>query len=70
MAVRRRKPKDQSSQFTSMGWASFDRHHNLAHSKSRRGNCHDNAVAESLIDREARINDPTIAAALVAIERA
>lgn len=54
MAVWRRKPKqrvlihsDQGSQFTSMDWAAFIRAHNLEHSMSRRGNCHDNAVAES-----------------------
>lgn len=62
MAVWRRKPKetvlihsDQGSQFTSMNWASFLKHHNLEHSMSRRGNCHDNAVAEnffSLLKRE------------------
>ena len=46
---------DQGSQFTSMGWASFLKHHNLVHSMSRRGNCHNNAVAESfsnLLKRE------------------
>jgi putative transposase len=44
----------QGSQFTSMDWASFLKHHNLGHSMSRRGNCHDNAVAESfnLLKRE------------------
>ena len=54
MAVWRRKPKqrvlihsDQGSQFTSMDWAAFIRTHNLEHSMSGRGNCHDNAVAES-----------------------
>lgn len=54
MAVWRRKPKqrvlihsDQGSQFTSMEWAAFIRAHNLEHSMSRRGNCHDNAVAET-----------------------
>lgn len=62
MAVWRRKPKrkvlidsDQGSQFTSMDWASFLGAHNLKHSMSRRGNCHNNAVAESffnLIKRE------------------
>lgn len=62
MAVWCRKPKekllihsDQGSQFTSMDWASFVKHHNLEHSMSRRGNCHDNAVAEnffSLLKRE------------------
>ncbi|MCM2404397.1 IS3 family transposase, partial [Rhizobium sp. S153] len=57
MAVWRRKPRDQvlihsdqGSQFTSMDWASFLKHHNLAHSMSRRGNCHDNAVAESFFN--------------------
>jgi putative transposase len=57
MAVWRRKPKDkvlvhsdQGSQFTSMDWASFLRHHNLVHSMSRRGNCHDDAVAESFFN--------------------
>ena len=57
MAVRRRKPRhkvlihsDQGSQFTSMDWASFLSAHNLEHSMSRRGNCHDNAVAESFFN--------------------
>ncbi|MGV1948281.1 MULTISPECIES: IS3 family transposase [unclassified Agrobacterium] len=57
MAVWRRKPKekvlihsDQGAQFTSMDWASFLGHHNLVHSMSRRGNCHDNAVAESFFN--------------------
>ncbi len=57
MAVWKRKPKtrvlihsDQGSQFTSMDWASFLRAHNLEHSMSRRGNCHDNAVAESFFN--------------------
>ncbi|KQY41460.1 transposase [Rhizobium sp. Root483D2] len=57
MAVWRRKPKekvlvhsDQGSQFTSMDWASFLKHHSLVHSMSRRGNCHDNAVAESFFN--------------------
>ena len=57
MAVWRRKPQntvlvhsDQGSQFTSMDWASFLRHHNLVHSMSRRGNCHDNAVVESFFN--------------------
>jgi putative transposase len=57
MALLRRKPKnkvlvhsDQGSQFTSMDWASFLKHHNLEHSMSRRGNCHDNAVAESFFN--------------------
>ena len=57
MAVWRRKPRgtvlihsDQGSQFTSMDWASFLKHHNLEHSMSRRGNCHDNAVDESFFN--------------------
>ena len=57
MAIWRRKPQntvlvhsDQGSQFTSMGWASFLRRHNLTHSMSRRGDCHDNAVAESFFN--------------------
>lgn len=57
MAVWRRKPKDQvlvhsdqGSQFTSMERASFLEHHNLAHSMSRRGNRHDDAVAESFFN--------------------
>lgn len=57
MAVWRRKPmnkvlihSDQGSQFTSMDWASFLKAHNLEHSMSRRGNCHDNAVAESFFN--------------------
>jgi len=33
-----------------MDWASFLKHHNLEHSMSRRGNCHDNAVAESFFN--------------------
>jgi putative transposase len=32
------------------GLGSFLRHHNLVHSMSRRGNCHDNAVAESFFN--------------------
>ena len=54
MAVWRRKPKskvvirsDQGSQFTSLEWQSFLNTHNLEASMSRRGNCYDNAVAES-----------------------
>ena len=54
MAVWRRKPKskvvihsDQGSQFTSQEWGDFLKDHNLEASMSRRGNCYDNAVAES-----------------------
>ena len=53
MAVWRRKPKDkvrihsdQGSQFTSVDWVSFLKHHDLEHSMSR----HDNAVAESVFN--------------------
>jgi len=62
MAVWRRKPKqsvlihsDQGSQYTSHDWSEFLRAHKLQGSMSRRGNCHDNAVAESffqLLKRE------------------
>jgi putative transposase len=62
MAVWRRKPEgkvvvhsDQSSQYTSHDWDSFLKAHDLEGSMSRRGNCHDNAVAESffqLLKRE------------------
>ncbi|WP_181940572.1 IS3 family transposase [Klebsiella variicola] len=54
MAVWRRKPdsevivhSDQGSQYGSDDWQRFCRANNLAPSMSRRGNCHDNAVAES-----------------------
>lgn len=46
---------DQGSQFTGHEWQRFLRDHNLVSSMSRRGNCHDNAVAESffqLLKRE------------------
>jgi len=62
MAVRRRNPKttvvvhsDQGSQYTSREWSSFLQNHRLQGSMSRRGNCYDNAVAESffqLLKRE------------------
>jgi putative transposase len=38
---------DQGSQFSSYDWQDFLNTHNLQPSMSRRGNCHDNAVAES-----------------------
>ena len=54
MAVWRRKPRssvvvhsDQGSQYGSDDWRRFCVAHNLAPSMSRRGNCYDNAVAES-----------------------
>ena len=54
MAVWRRRPKagvvvhsDQGSQYGSDDWRRFCRDHGLTPSMSRRGNCWDNAVAES-----------------------
>lgn len=54
MAIWRRNPlkqvlvhSDQGSQYTSHEWQSFLKSHGLEGSMSRRGNCHDNAVAES-----------------------
>ena len=62
MAIWRRKPEnrvtvhsDQGSQYTSYEWQEFLEANGLAGSMSRRGNCHDNAVAESffqLLKRE------------------
>jgi len=46
---------DQGSQYSSADWRSFLKANNLVASMSRRGNCHDNAVAESffqLLKRE------------------
>ena len=46
---------DEGSQFSSYDWRDFLESHNLVQSMSRRGNCHDNAVAESffqLLKRE------------------
>ena len=55
MAVWRRRPapgvvvhSDQGSQFSSQEWRSFLEAHELVPSMSRRGNCYDNAVAESV----------------------
>ncbi len=54
MAVWRRKPQgrvivhsDQGSQYGSDDWVRFCKEHELDPSMSRRGNCWDNAVAES-----------------------
>ncbi|WP_173391449.1 IS3 family transposase [Thalassolituus oleivorans] len=62
MACWRRKPKgevivhsDQGCQYTSYDWQSMLKANNLTVSMSRRGNCHDNACAESffaLLKRE------------------
>ena len=61
-ALWRRRPEnkviihsDQGSQYTSQEWQSFLKNHHLESSMSRRGNCYDNAVAESffqLLKRE------------------
>ena len=53
MAVRRRRPRgtpihsDQGTQFGSDAWRRFCKSHRLEPSMSRKGNCWDNAVAES-----------------------
>ena len=54
MALWRRKPEhkvlihsDQGIQYTCSDWRKFLSENNLEASVSRRGNCHDNAVAES-----------------------
>jgi len=54
MALWRRRPKeevivhsDQGVQYTSGEWRSYLKANNMKASMSRRGNCHDNAVAES-----------------------
>ena len=62
MAVWQRKPphgllihSDQGSQFTGHEWQDFLNAHGIVCSMSRRGNCYDNAVAESffqLLKRE------------------
>jgi len=62
MAIWHRKPtnkvyihSDQGRQYTSTDWQRFLKDHNLICSMSRRGNCHDNAVAENffqLLKRE------------------
>lgn len=70
MALWRRKPKapvllhsDQGSQYSSHEWQAFLKANDLIGSMSRRGNCHDNACAESffqLLKRE-RIKRKTYA---------
>jgi putative transposase len=62
MELWRRNPKsqmlvlsDQGSQYTNHDWSAFLEAHGLQGSMSRRGNCHDNAVAETffqLLKRE------------------
>lgn len=46
----------QGSQYTSHGWDTFLKQHNLESSMSHRGNCHDNAVAESFLVTQMRKN--------------
>ncbi|NQY25630.1 MAG: DDE-type integrase/transposase/recombinase [Piscirickettsiaceae bacterium] len=56
MAVYQRQPKyevmvhsDQGRQYSSADYLEFLKEHKLTPSMSRRGNCHDNAVAESFL---------------------
>ena len=55
MAVRRRRPRrtlmhsDRGTQYGSDAWRRFCRAHRLEPSMSRKGNCWDNAVAESFL---------------------
>ena len=56
MAVYQRRPtqsvlvhSDQGSQYGSSDYLAFMKEHDLVPSMSRRGNCHDNAVAESFL---------------------
>jgi putative transposase len=63
MAVWRRRPRadlilhsDQGSQFTSGDWQAFLHEHGIVCSMSRRGNCHDNAVAESFFQRSRQVD--------------
>src|SRR5712691_4969318 len=62
MAVRRRRPRgtlihsDQGTQYGSDAWRRFCRSNHLEPSMSRKGNCWDNAVAESFFSRFERQN--------------
>ncbi len=65
MAMLRRRPQekvmvysDQGSQYGSDGWLHFYKAHKLETSMSRRGNCWDNAVAESFFSslKKERVN--------------
>jgi putative transposase len=53
MAIRRRRPRgtmihsDQGTQYGCDAWRRFSRSNHLEPSMSRKGNCWDNAVAES-----------------------
>jgi putative transposase len=68
MAIWRRRPtkrvlvhSDQGAQYTSKDWQTFLKDNNLEASMSRRGNCHDNAVAESFFSllRKERVRNRT-----------
>ena len=48
---------DQGIQYTSSDWRRILGDHNLEASMSRRGNCHDNAVAESFFNLLKREDD-------------
>ena len=67
MAVWRRRPQrsvighsDQGTQYGSDDWLRFCRANNLEFSMSRRGNCWDNAVAESFFSslKRKRVRQP------------
>ncbi|MDA8631270.1 IS3 family transposase [Litoricolaceae bacterium] len=58
MAIWRRRPKtpvlvhsDEGAQYTSRDWLDFSKEHRLQVRMSRRGNCHDNTLAESFFSR-------------------
>jgi putative transposase len=62
MAVWHRQPttpvivhSDQGCQYSSYDWQAFLKSNNLVPSMSRRGNCHDNAVAESFFQLLKRV---------------
>lgn len=46
---------DQGCQFTGHAWQTFLRGHTLVSNTSRRGNCHDNAVAEGFFQLLKRV---------------
>jgi len=72
MAMWKRKPdnevvvhSDQGSQYTSSEWQDSLEENNLKSSMSRRGNCHDNAVAESFFQLLKRASAPLFLRKLV-----
>jgi putative transposase len=61
-AVWKRQPKervlvhsDQGSQYGSSDYLAFLKENNLQPSMSRRGNCHDNAVAAKCLERSLKV---------------